>query len=652
MRRVAWILVGAFALSAVVAAEAEDAPKKVKKKAKKHKHVTAAAPVVDAPVTTGASGGPFSDVPQGHWAYEAIKKAVDAGILQGWENKFHGGKVVNRYQMAVVVARMLDRVGVMKAGNRVITAQDVANLESLTIEFADELALLNVKVNKIEDELAGLRKDIDWVKGEWASGGAKGGITGLAEIRGVVTGSGNNSWAPGPATGVASQVPLAGSTGPIVRYRGTPVAGAGTLASPFQYDTKDFVTVSNFALNIDRWFDPHVHFHSQIDFNAEGSRDAVGAAGAAGTSPSTGRGESFIAGAGGSDILIDEAYVTWDDWWGSGLNARAGVFALPMNFEVNGPSRTYQWTITPSIANSKWESIRPIGMDVFKLNAEHELQFYVGFFTPGDTSEGQFRSGTLLSAPTGLTGVAVPFGQAFAAGTGVAVQTDGGINPGGAVFGAGRFPTPLQGAAMTDAPHGVNGQTLDSSNIGFYAMIGSHPTGPSHEGLTWHVAYYDRNGNLRPALDSAVTGTDWYAYQGALSYQLKKFIFGGQYFHSTSRNYNLGDFAVDPRRVNTTPFINALGSDTESRSIMAFFNWQFCPKGSATFRYEYAEDATGPAQLNCDVYTVALNWRTSDHGWLQAEYINSQSHGVSENGVANDVDPADNLTQVNYKLNF
>ena len=51
--------------------------------------------------------GPFSDVPSGHWAYKAIDKATEAGILQGYDGKFNGNKTLNRYQMAVVVSRML-----------------------------------------------------------------------------------------------------------------------------------------------------------------------------------------------------------------------------------------------------------------------------------------------------------------------------------------------------------------------------------------------------------------------------------------------------------------------------------------------------------------------------------------------------------------
>lgn len=643
MRRIAWLLVGALSLGNVLLADAAPAKKgkKKPKKAKAHKQH-------EAHHSGGNNGGPFADVPQGHWAYEAIRKSVDAGILQGWENKFHGAKVVNRYQMAVVVARMIDRLGVMKSGGRTISAQDVANLESLTIEFADELALLNVKVNKLEDTLAALKKDVDLLKADMRGIGRAAGISGLVAVRGVWADDGSPGRSIGPFAGVGAASPNPSATGALTRYRGGPVSGAGTIASPFVFDSRQFSTVSNFSLNFDRWFDPHVHFHAQVDLNAEGSRDLPFAApfvpaGGGSPFPLPGRGETFFGA--GSDLMVNEVYVTYEDWFSTGINARAGVWALPMNFEVNGPSRTYQWTVTPSIANSKWESIRPVGMDIFKLNAKDELAFYVGFFTPGDATNAPAgvntlnRAGTLLSAPTAI-------------GVGAAAQTDNLVNPAGAAFGLGRFPTPYAGAVMTDAARGVAGQNLSFDDIGFYGYIGTHPTNRNHRGFTWHVAYFDRNGDIRPALDEAVSATDWYAWQAALSYQWRKFILGGQYYNGTSENYNTGDAAADLRRGNTTPFLNVNGEDTDSHSAMGFVNFQFDPKGSVTARYEMAEDVTGAAKLEADVFTFALNWRTSDHGWLQAEFITADSRAISENGVANGTDIEDDQLQLNYKCNW
>jgi hypothetical protein len=88
---------------------------------------------------------PLTDVPKDDPAYEAIQKVIDAGVLEGHDGKFHGDKPVDRRQMAIVMARLLDRVGVLKASGKVITSQDIANLESLTVEFTDEMNLLKSK---------------------------------------------------------------------------------------------------------------------------------------------------------------------------------------------------------------------------------------------------------------------------------------------------------------------------------------------------------------------------------------------------------------------------------------------------------------------------------------------------------------------------
>jgi len=103
----------------------------------------------------------FSDLPRTHWAFSAVQRSVDAGILQGFDGKFHGEKLINRYQMAVIIKKIL---AIQGGGNTGMTSDDVRNLEQLTIEFADELALLNVKVSTLEDSLTELRNEVDNLK--------------------------------------------------------------------------------------------------------------------------------------------------------------------------------------------------------------------------------------------------------------------------------------------------------------------------------------------------------------------------------------------------------------------------------------------------------------------------------------------------------
>ncbi|MBI4860846.1 MAG: S-layer homology domain-containing protein [Candidatus Riflebacteria bacterium] len=625
MKCTARLLVAALFLSLVLGAEAAPAKKSKKKKAR---------PAVACSKVKAGPSGPFADVPPGHWAYEAISKAVGAGILQGWENKFHGNKVVNRYQMAVIVARMVDRMGVWKANGRTITAEDVANLESLVIEFADELAMLNVRINKAEDAIAGIRKDLDLIKAEMASGGVKSGISGVLSTRFVMTGNASPGWNPGSFIGSAT-IPDPAATHPLVRYRGGCSSGIGTRANPLRFDSRNFFTASNFSVSIDRHYDPHRYFHAQVDLNSEGLLEDFAVQATAGTGlPTAGRGENFASSA--SQLMVNEAYAVWEDWFKPQINGRLGIFALPMNTEVNGPGRTYLWTLTPSIANSKWESLRPVGLDIFQDIDCDELTFYVGFFTPGETAGGVLRSGTLLSSPT-------PFGAT--------AQTDLSVNPAGAGFGAGRFPSPLFGPAMTDGPRGVQGQSLSATDIGFYGCIGTRPTKKA-DGIRWHLAYFDRNGDLRAGTNEHISQTDWYAWQASASYQWTEYLLLAQYYNGISKNYNTADGIIDARRGITTPFVNVGALDTDSASFMFLFNWQFCPKGATTVRFEKAWDETGLARLEAEVLTFAFNWKASDHSWLQAEYITGNSRSRSENGFRNTQDIEDDMFQVNYKLNW
>ena len=114
---------------------------------------------------------PFSDVYPSHWAYEAVTEMAQKGIVQGFPNgTFKGNEPVTRYQLAMITAKMLANVEQMGgAGN--VSKTDLQTLEKLTVEFADELALLGVKVTALEDDMqvvkedvAGLKKDVAEIK--------------------------------------------------------------------------------------------------------------------------------------------------------------------------------------------------------------------------------------------------------------------------------------------------------------------------------------------------------------------------------------------------------------------------------------------------------------------------------------------------------
>lgn len=53
----------------------------------------------------------FPDVPADHWAYDAVTRLVDEGLLSGMpDGTFSGSEPMNRYSVAVLIARLLDRI--------------------------------------------------------------------------------------------------------------------------------------------------------------------------------------------------------------------------------------------------------------------------------------------------------------------------------------------------------------------------------------------------------------------------------------------------------------------------------------------------------------------------------------------------------------
>ncbi len=55
-----------------------------------------------------AAAGPFTDVPENHWAYEAVKQLAAYGLVIGFpDGEYKGNEPMTRYQLAMVVARLL-----------------------------------------------------------------------------------------------------------------------------------------------------------------------------------------------------------------------------------------------------------------------------------------------------------------------------------------------------------------------------------------------------------------------------------------------------------------------------------------------------------------------------------------------------------------
>jgi predicted porin/uncharacterized coiled-coil protein SlyX len=152
--------------------------------------------------------GPFDDVPQGHWAYDAVTDLAKRGVFTGYpDGTFKGKRALTRYEFAVALQRLLTEVqrmiearppgggakgdtgpagpagpmgargpqgpagppgppGVTPAqlqdmNNRIgILRSDVDKIQKLLQEFSSELAMLGADVEQIKRNLAALTERV------------------------------------------------------------------------------------------------------------------------------------------------------------------------------------------------------------------------------------------------------------------------------------------------------------------------------------------------------------------------------------------------------------------------------------------------------------------------------------------------------------
>jgi hypothetical protein len=68
----------------------------------------------------------FKDVPNDHWAYDAVNMLEVKGIVEGYpDNLFKGDNQITRYEMSMIVARLVAKLESIQASNM----NDLKNLE-------------------------------------------------------------------------------------------------------------------------------------------------------------------------------------------------------------------------------------------------------------------------------------------------------------------------------------------------------------------------------------------------------------------------------------------------------------------------------------------------------------------------------------------
>jgi S-layer family protein len=191
------------------------------------------AAILSLALVAPAFAQPFADVPTDHWAYDAVAELAAKGLIEGYpDGAFRGDRAMTRYEMAMVVARLLARIEAIKipplptdlvrtaqlnaanaanaaalrAVDQRLTAK-LATIQRLVAEFRAELAALGVRVTAVEEELAALRARLDNTK-----------ITGDARMRYNVFPTGGPTSGSISTSRIRTRVTLTGTGGPNTSY--------------------------------------------------------------------------------------------------------------------------------------------------------------------------------------------------------------------------------------------------------------------------------------------------------------------------------------------------------------------------------------------------------------------------------------------------
>lgn len=273
-----------------------------------------------------AVAAPFQDVPKNHWALKSIQACVDAGLLSAPNGIFDGKKLVNRYQVAQMVARILDQVVTQKTA---VTPETMKQIQALTVEFADEIAGMTDKLETLEAGLEELGREIEGMglAPAAADGGKDIGLKAYA------------SFALVNRDDQAGRTPYAGRT------------------------DSTFFTLPLVAIQYEKQIAENTTFHLRLNHESD-------------------LGE-------GTDANIDFAYFSVKDLVG-GLDARMGAIRMPFSLEHDGAFDTCDHTITPSFQNNVWRKLRVYGVEVEKDMGKKATKVNFGLFSAGDTAPAFF----------------------------------------------------------------------------------------------------------------------------------------------------------------------------------------------------------------------------------------------------------------------
>ena len=166
----------------------------------------------------GAAATPFVDVPSTHWAYQAIQSLAADGFIEGYsDGTFKGDRPLTRYEIAVIISRIIQRVNLNVS--QTPSKADLDKLQKLIDAFKDELDSLGVRVTNVEDALDALDKRTKFAQS--------------VQFHGVILPNNSSRQRTTPAKSIVNSSIAVGAPNTTLYYGGSVAAGRTGGIDPF-----------------------------------------------------------------------------------------------------------------------------------------------------------------------------------------------------------------------------------------------------------------------------------------------------------------------------------------------------------------------------------------------------------------------------------
>lgn len=101
----------------------------------------------------------FPDLPETHWARDAVRALAEKGLVEGYpDGTFKGDRAASRWEVAMIIARLLAKME--QEHTRFATKAELEELRKIVNAYREELDALGVRVTNLEETTARLDKRV------------------------------------------------------------------------------------------------------------------------------------------------------------------------------------------------------------------------------------------------------------------------------------------------------------------------------------------------------------------------------------------------------------------------------------------------------------------------------------------------------------